>query len=43
LIYSYGVSLLFENNTQAVQAYFLRRLRKRSPVADRVLSPSASG
>ena len=43
LIYSYGVSLLFENNTQTVQAYFLRRLRKRSPVADRVLSPSASG
>lgn len=43
VIYAYGISLLFENNTQAVQAYFLRRLRKRSPVADRVLSPSASG
>jgi peptidoglycan/LPS O-acetylase OafA/YrhL len=43
VIYAYGISLLFENNTQAVQAYFLRLLRKTSPVADRVLSPSASG
>jgi len=43
VIYAYGISLLFENNTQAVQAFFLRLLRKTSPVAERVLSPSASG